>query len=69
VDPAGLEAFLHAQPDLGTKMWPRYVRLAADLPTTATNKVLKRELAREGFETTDELWVRTERGTSYSPAR
>ena len=67
LDPAGLEEFLAAQPDLGTKMWPRHVRLMADLPATATNKVLKRELVREGLETADELWVRAERGTSYSP--
>jgi fatty-acyl-CoA synthase len=67
LDPAGLESFLHEQPDLGTKMWPHYVRLTADLPSTATNKVLKRELVREGLDTTDALWVRTERGTSYSP--
>jgi fatty-acyl-CoA synthase len=68
LDPAGFEAFLGMQPDLGTKMWPRYVRLTPDLPSTATNKVLKRELVREGLETTDELWERTERGTSYSLA-
>jgi fatty-acyl-CoA synthase len=49
-------------------MWPHYVRLTADLPSTATNKVLKRDLVREGLDTTDALWVRTERGTSYSPA-
>ena len=60
-----MEAFLHAQADLGTKMWPRFVRLSADLPSTATNKVLKRELVREGLDTTDELWVRTVRGTGY----
>ena len=68
LDPAGLETFLDAQPDLGTKMWPRYVRLTGDLPTTATNKVVKRELVREALDTTDEVWVRAERGTSYSLA-
>lgn len=67
LDPAGLETFLDAQPDLGTKMWPRYVRLAGDLPTTASNKVLKRELVREALDTSDVVWVRAERGTSYSP--
>ena len=30
--------------------WPRYVRIAADLPTTATNKVLKRELIAQGAD-------------------
>jgi fatty-acyl-CoA synthase len=61
----GFEEFLHAQADLGTKMWPRYVRLCADLPTTATNKVLKRDLVREGLDVDDEVWVREERGTGY----
>ncbi len=69
LDPHGWEAFLRAQADLGTKMWPRFVRLTADLPSTATNKVLKRELVREGIDTTDELLVREERGTRYTWAR
>ena len=34
--------FLAAQPDLSPKAWPRYVRIADDLPTTATNKIVKR---------------------------
>jgi len=29
---------------LSPKAWPRYVWIAADLPSTATNKILKREL-------------------------
>ena len=44
--PAGFEAFLAAQPDLSPKAWPRYVRITADLPTTATHKVLKRDSPR-----------------------
>ena len=43
--PPSFEAFLDAQPDLGPKQWPRYVRVLDSLPRTATNKVLKRELA------------------------
>ena len=46
-DPVDFEAFLAGQPDLGTKSWPRYVRIAESLPQTPTNKVLKRELARQ----------------------
>jgi fatty-acyl-CoA synthase len=65
--PARLEAFLAAQADLSPKAWPRYVRIAPDLPSTATNKVLKRELAAEGATPGDgELWVRADRGTSYA---
>jgi fatty-acyl-CoA synthase len=36
--------FLAQQRDLSPKAWPRYVWIAADLPSTATNKILKREL-------------------------
>ena len=58
------ERFLAAQPDLGPKAWPRFVRILESLPRTATNKVLKRELQSAG---TDEVtWTRAERGTSYS---
>jgi fatty-acyl-CoA synthase len=67
MDPAGFTAFLEGQPDLGTKMWPRYVRVAGELPVTATNKILKRELVRQGLEVRgDLLWEREPRGTSYS---
>ena len=41
----------------------------ADLPTTATHKVLKRELAAEGPTAGNgELWVREPRGTRYTRA-
>ncbi len=66
LDPAGFEAFLADQPDLGPKQWPRFVRLAGALPQTATNKVLKRELVREGLDVTDPVWTRAERGTAYA---
>jgi len=65
--PSELEEFLAAQADLSAKAWPRYVRLAADLPSTATNKVLKRELAAEGATAGDGvLWIREARGTAYA---
>ena len=64
--PEELEAFLAAQADLSAKAWPRFVRIAPDLPSTATNKVLKRELAAEGpVAGNGELWVREARGTAY----
>ncbi len=69
LSPAELEAFLAEQADLPTKGWPRYVRVAPSLPATATNKVLKRDLIKQGPTAGDgELWVREERGTSYSKA-
>jgi fatty-acyl-CoA synthase len=67
LSPSELEEFLGAQADLSAKAWPRYVRIAADLPSTATNKVLKRELAAEGASAGDGvLWTRAARGTSYA---
>ncbi len=67
LEPGSFEAFLGAQPDLSPKAWPRYVRIAADLPSTATHKVLKRHLIAEG-PTAGEgetLWEREPRGTAY----
>lgn len=66
-EPGPFEAFLDAQPDLSPKARPRYIRITADLPSTATHKVLKRQLIAEGTSVgADEtLWVREERGTAY----
>ncbi|MBS9534454.1 long-chain-fatty-acid--CoA ligase FadD17 [Mycobacterium sp. M1] len=55
-DPAEFQAFLAAQPDLGRKQWPAYVRVAVSLPRTATFKVLKRELAADGVTCADPVW-------------
>ncbi|GAA5125613.1 fatty-acid--CoA ligase FadD1 [Haloechinothrix salitolerans] len=64
--PSGFAEFLAAQPDLSPKAWPRYVRIAGELPSTATNKVLKRELRRQGVDVEDPLWIRAERGREYA---
>jgi fatty-acyl-CoA synthase len=64
-DPAGFTAFLDEQPDLGTKWVPRYVRVAPALPSTQTNKVLKRQLRAERWETDDTVWWRPGRGEGY----
>ncbi len=67
--PGELTGFLDAQPDLPSKGWPRYVRIAPTLPSTATNKVLKRDLIAQGATAGDGvLWVREERGTAYAAA-
>jgi fatty-acyl-CoA synthase len=67
--PEELESFLTDQPDLPPKGWPRYVRIAPDLPSTATHKVLKRELIAQGATAgAGELWVREPRGTAYARA-
>jgi fatty-acyl-CoA synthase len=64
-DAAEFAAFLDAQSDLGTKWAPRYVRIARTLPSTQTNKVLKRVLGREGWECADPVWVRPARSLEY----
>jgi fatty-acyl-CoA synthase len=67
LSPDDLEAFLAAQPDLSPKGWPAYVRVVDTLPRTATNKVLKRELAAQGPAAGGGvLWTRAVRGTSYA---
>lgn len=66
-DPEGLEEFLAGQADLGSKSWPRFVRVAARLPQTPTNKILKRELRTQGpTDHPDRVWVREPRGTTYT---
>jgi fatty-acyl-CoA synthase len=68
LDPDSFEAFLDAQPDLSPKAWPRFVRITADLPSTATHKVLKRQLIAQGTAVGEGeiLWEREPRGTSYT---
>ncbi|MEO3826282.1 AMP-binding protein [Actinomadura sp. B10D3] len=55
-DPASFTAFLAAQPDLGTKWTPRYIRLTDALPRTPTNKVIKRALREAAWNTTDPVY-------------
>ena len=64
-DPEGFQSFLDGQADLGTKWAPRYVRVAPELPSTPTNKVLKRQLRAERWETDDAVWWRAGRGEGY----
>ena len=48
-DAAQFGEFLAAQADLSPKWVPTYVRVARELPQTATSKVLKNELRRQKF--------------------
>ncbi|MEU9605285.1 AMP-binding protein [Streptomyces sp. NPDC048057] len=65
-DPAAFAAFLAAQPDLGTKMAPRFVRVGAELPVTATNKIHRAALRREGFlRGPDPVWWRPPGESAY----
>jgi fatty-acyl-CoA synthase len=66
-DPDEFDGFLAGESDLGTKWAPRYVRIATELPQTATTKVLKRVLRNEGWRCADPVWWRPEKGSPYRP--
>jgi fatty-acyl-CoA synthase len=55
-DPVTFADFLAAQPDLGTKMAPRFVRVVKRMPVTATNKIQRARLRKEGVRCTDPVW-------------
>ena len=65
--PAQFGAFLAGQGDLGRKQHPRFVRIAAQLPRTATFKLLTRVLAADRWNTADPVWWRPE-GRGPAPA-
>ncbi|MDP9332524.1 MAG: AMP-binding protein [Actinomycetota bacterium] len=64
-DPDAFATFLAEQRDLGTKWAPRYVRVVDALPVGATNKIDKRPLRAERWETTDPLFWRAPRTETY----
>ncbi|RFU38543.1 acyl-CoA synthetase [Actinomadura logoneensis] len=64
--PDAFAAFLAAQPDLGTKWAPRFVRVVASMPLTATGKLDKRPLRRERWDAGD-VWWRPGRDLDYRP--
>ncbi|MET7738748.1 long-chain-fatty-acid--CoA ligase [Streptomyces sp. NPDC005385] len=66
-DPRAFTAFLDAQPDLGTKMAPRFLRIVARMPVTATNKIHRVGLRREGFRCPDPVWWRPPGERAYRP--
>jgi fatty-acyl-CoA synthase len=56
--PAAFAQWLDAQGDMGTKWAPRFVRISASLPQTATGKVTKVGLRREAWACDDTVWWR-----------
>jgi fatty-acyl-CoA synthase len=64
--PGEFGEFLVGQSDLSPKAWPRHLWITEGLPSTATNKILKRELSSRGA--TPEgglLWTRIGRDNTY----
>lgn len=58
-------AFAEHVRDLAPKAVPRYVRICAALPQTASHKILKRRLAATAWRTGDPLWHRPGRDLAY----
>ncbi|WP_028803467.1 AMP-binding protein [Streptomyces sp. 142MFCol3.1] len=66
-DPLSFGEFLLSQPDLGTKMAPRYLRIVERMPVTATSKIHRVGLRREGFRCPDPVWWRPPGEPAYRP--
>jgi len=64
-DADAFASFLAAQPDLGTKWSPRFVRLVESLPLTATRKIDRKPLRSAGWVTSDPVWWRPSRDEPY----
>ncbi len=62
-DDLSIEAFFQVQSDLGKKSLPRYIRITNAMPTTASNKVVKRDLRAQGWECEDPVWLRDNNNT------
>jgi fatty-acyl-CoA synthase len=61
-DPDAFGAFLAAQPDLGTKWVPAFLRVTASLPMTASGKVTKESLRHDGWWRGDDIVLRRRPG-------
>ncbi len=66
-DPVAFATFLGAQPDLGSKWAPTFVRIMRDFPMTQTNKILKRELVKEQWRVDDPIWWRAGKSVDFVP--
>jgi len=68
-DPREFSAFLQVQPDLGAKWMPSYVRLMNELPLTQTNKVLKRDLTKDKWQSVARaegvMYARPDKGSAF----
>jgi fatty-acyl-CoA synthase len=64
-DPDSFTSFLDAQTDFSPKWMPRFVRVTDGLPSTATQKVLKRVLRAERWECNDPVWWRAGRTAEF----
>lgn len=63
-DPGAFTAFLDAQPDLGTKWSPAFIKAVEELPRTPSNKVMKRQVNKDLADGSP-VWQRD--GATYRP--
>jgi steroid-22-oyl-CoA synthetase len=66
-DPDRFAAFLAAQPDLGTKWAPRFVRIVDEMPVTGADKVAKLPLRAAAWLARGAVWWQPVRGDAYRP--
>ena len=66
-DPEDFDEFLSEQPDLGTKWSPRYVRIVEKMPTTESQKPMKRQLRHERWEPGDGVYWRPRKNDGLQP--
>jgi fatty-acyl-CoA synthase len=65
-DVAAFDEFVRAQPDLGPKWVPAFVRVTGELPKLASMKIDKTRLRREGWDAPGVSW-RSERAEPLRP--
>ncbi|MFB4311699.1 hypothetical protein [Actinomadura sp. GTD37] len=60
-----MAGYLRGRADLGPKWPPCYVRVMREPPATASDKILKRRLVKDGRRTDDPVWWRPGRDLAY----
>jgi steroid-22-oyl-CoA synthetase len=66
-DPEDFDEFLSEQPDLGTKWSPRYVRVVDKMPTTESQKPMKRQLRHERWDAAGGVYWRPAKNEPLRP--
>lgn len=67
-DPTGFARWVSEQPDASPQWVPRFLRVDADLPRTATGKVIVRNLVSERWTArTGQVWIRDGRELELRP--
>ena len=56
LDPVAFDEFLDAQPDLGPKWVPAFVRVVRELPKLASMKIDRQQLRREAWRSPGTWW-------------